>query len=78
MLVIITPPLCRKLCRHISCIPTQEAMFCTTGLHFRGSSRSYVFINTNRPEKRQTSQVKLTVKAMITGDDVYNAGPLDR
>ena len=48
----------------------QEAVFCTTGLHLRGSSRSYVFINTNRPEKRgRLFKSNRELRAMSTGDD---------
>uniref|UniRef100_A0A1X7V6J1 Uncharacterized protein n=1 Tax=Amphimedon queenslandica TaxID=400682 RepID=A0A1X7V6J1_AMPQE len=57
-----------------------EAVFCITSLHLRGSSQLYVFINTNRPEKRGrlfTSNRELV--SMSTGDDdVFNPGPLER
>uniref|UniRef100_A0A1X7V146 Uncharacterized protein n=1 Tax=Amphimedon queenslandica TaxID=400682 RepID=A0A1X7V146_AMPQE len=55
----------------------QEAVFCTAGLHLRGSSRSYVFINTNRPQKRgRLFKSNREVRAMNTGD-VFNPGPLE-
>ena len=55
----------------------QEAVFCTTGLHLRGSSRSYIFINTNRRGRLFKSNREL--RAMSTGDeDVFNPGPLER
>ena len=61
-------------------LAAQEAVFCTTGLHLRGSSRSYVFINTNRPEKRgRLVKSNRQLRAMSTGDDdIFNAGPLER
>uniref|UniRef100_A0A1X7SM91 Uncharacterized protein n=1 Tax=Amphimedon queenslandica TaxID=400682 RepID=A0A1X7SM91_AMPQE len=55
-----------------------EAVFCTAGLHLRGSSRSYVFINTNRPQKRgKLFKSNRELRAMNTGDDVFSPGPLE-
>uniref|UniRef100_A0A1X7TTV6 Uncharacterized protein n=1 Tax=Amphimedon queenslandica TaxID=400682 RepID=A0A1X7TTV6_AMPQE len=52
-----------------------EAVFCTTGLHLRGSSQSYVFINTKRPQKRGTLiKSNRELRAMSTEDDVFNPG----
>ena len=33
-------------------LSAQEAVYRTTGLHLRGSTRSSIFVNTARPEKR--------------------------
>ena len=33
-------------------LSAQEAVYCTTGLHLRGSTRSTIFINTSKPNKR--------------------------
>ena len=60
-------------------LSAQKAVFCITDLHVRGSSRSYVFINTNRSEKRGRLVKSIQqLRAMSTGDDVFNAGPLER
>ena len=49
-------------------------------IYLRGSSRSYVFVNTNRPEKRgRLVKSNRQLRAMSTGDDdVFNAGRIER
>ena len=61
-------------------LSAQEAVYRTTGLHLRGSSRGTIFVNTGRPQKR-TRVIKSTrkLREMDGGDtDVFESGLYER
>ena len=61
-------------------LSAQEAVYRTTGLHLRGSSRGTIFVNTGRPHKR-TRVIKSTrkLREMDGGDtDVFESGLYER
>ena len=61
-------------------LSAQEAVYRTTGLHLRGSSRGTIFVNTGRPQKR-TRVIKSTRKLqeMDGGDtDVFESRLYER
>ena len=61
-------------------LSAQEAVYRTTGLHLRGSTRSSILVNTARPEKRTCIlKSRLQLRAMSTeDDDIFQTGLFKR
>ena len=61
-------------------LSAQEAVYRTTGLHLRGSTRSSIFVNTARPEKRTCIlKSRQQLRAMSTeDDDIFQTGLFKR
>ena len=61
-------------------LSAQEAVYRTTGLHLRGSTRSSIFVNTARPEKRtRILKSRQQLRAMSTeDDDIFQTGLFER
>ena len=61
-------------------LSAQEAVYRTTGLHLRGSTRSSIFVNTARPEKRtHILKSRQQLRAMNTEDDnIFQTGLFER